>query len=52
MGFSLTVATMLFEAQSLDGWTPLLQLDDDQVNQICQAIQRDSKESIAESAVT
>ena len=52
MGFSHTVVTMLYKAQSLDGWTPLLQLDDDQVDRICQAIRRDSKESIAELAVT
>ena len=52
MGFSNTVATKLYEEQCLDGWTPLSQLDDDQVDRICQAIQRDSKESIAEVAVT
>ncbi len=52
MGFSNAVATMLYEAQSLDGWTPLSQLEDKQVDQICQAIQRDLKESIAELAVT
>ena len=52
MGFSLAVATMLYEVQSLDGWTALSQLNDNQVDRICQAIRRDLKESIAELAVT
>ena len=52
MGFSNTVATKLYEEQCLDGWTPLSQLDDDQIDRICSAIRRDSKESIAEVAVT
>ena len=38
MGFNNAVVTMLYEAQSLDGWTPLLQLDNEQVDRICQAI--------------
>jgi hypothetical protein len=52
LGFSLAVATELFEKHLLRGWKTISELDDDQINRICQSIWRDSKESITELAVT